>query len=209
MSPGTLSVTSESSINSLKWTVGALVFFKTEKNQQWTYFQSLYFSYTTLLTIGYGDFQPISNSGKPFFVFWSLLAVPTLTILISDMGETVVKAIKEGTIWVGEITVLPSSHEDITARWKQGVYRLTLGKIDTRQADLEDAEGAGHRKTGKSSSFQERHPGRARVLPIRGDKSDNHERKSTNNRLAEDFEESEKMDEAITRRRGERSEAGK
>ena len=61
------------------------MFFKSERNQGWTYFGSLYFSYTSLLTIGYGDFAPQSNSGKPFFVFWSLLAIPTLTILISNM----------------------------------------------------------------------------------------------------------------------------
>ena len=34
------------------WLVGALVFYKAEHEQQWSYFQSLYFAYTTLLTIG-------------------------------------------------------------------------------------------------------------------------------------------------------------
>ena len=67
------------------WFIGALVFYFAEHEQQWRYFQSLYFAYTTLLTIGFGDFKPFSNSGKAFFVFWSLLAVPTLTILISNM----------------------------------------------------------------------------------------------------------------------------
>ncbi|KIW86741.1 uncharacterized protein Z519_12654 [Cladophialophora bantiana CBS 173.52] len=120
------------------WTIGALVLEHTEKNQGWTYFDSLYFSYTTLLTIGYGDFQPMSNSGKPFFVFWTLLAVPTLTILISDMGDTVVKAVKDVTIWLGEITVLPSSEDTISNRLKHGVYKATLGQLDPRNPECRD-----------------------------------------------------------------------
>jgi len=89
------------------WFVGAVVFWKAEHAQEWTYFGSLYFAYTSLLTIGYGDFRPSSNAGKAFFVFWSLLAVPTLTILISNMGDTVVKGVRDLTIYLGEFTVLP------------------------------------------------------------------------------------------------------
>jgi potassium channel subfamily K, other eukaryote len=78
--------------------------------QQWGYYQGLYFSYTSLLTIGYGDIFPESNAGKPFFVFWSLLAIPSLTILISNMGDTIVKGFRDFTLWVGIVTVLPSEH---------------------------------------------------------------------------------------------------
>ncbi|KAL9100286.1 MAG: hypothetical protein Q9163_004318 [Psora crenata] len=110
------------------WFVGALVFYFAEYEQRWTYFQSLYFSYTTLLTIGYGDFTPFSNSGKAFFVFWSLLAVPTLTILISDMGNTVVKGIRDATLYLGEFTVLPGEASP-KARIKSTASRLTGGKL--------------------------------------------------------------------------------
>ena len=89
------------------WFVGAVVFWKAEHAQGWSYFQAVYFAYTTLLTIGYGDLSPYSNAGKPFLVFWSLLAVPTLTILISNMGDTVVKGIRDLTLYLGEFTVLP------------------------------------------------------------------------------------------------------
>jgi len=109
----------------LLWVIGALVFFKAEKNQNWTYFGGLYFAYTSLLTIGYGDFRPYSNSGKPFFVFWTLLAVPALTILISNMGDTVVKVIKDFTIYLGEITVLPSDEGGLSDRLKYGVFKVT------------------------------------------------------------------------------------
>ncbi|KAL8863557.1 MAG: hypothetical protein Q9178_000238 [Gyalolechia marmorata] len=89
------------------WLVGAVVFWKAEHAQEWTYFGALYFAYTSLLTIGYGDYKNFSNAGKPAFVFWSLLAVPTLTIVISNMGDTVVKSIRDLTDYLGEFTVLP------------------------------------------------------------------------------------------------------
>lgn len=89
------------------WTMGALAFWYAETRQQWTYFESLYFAYTTLLTIGYGDFCPDSNSGKPFFVIWSLIAVPAMTILVSNLGDTMVDWMKHGTIWVSRYTLLP------------------------------------------------------------------------------------------------------
>ncbi|KAK0920293.1 hypothetical protein LTR91_011426 [Friedmanniomyces endolithicus] len=94
----------------LLWFVGAAIFMVAERNQQWTYFDSVYFTYICLLTIGYGDFRPDSNAGRAFFVLWSLLAVPSLTILISNMGDTIVKWFSDLTILIGEITVLPGEN---------------------------------------------------------------------------------------------------
>jgi potassium channel subfamily K len=69
------------------WCIGAIFFWQAEKKVQgMTYFQALYFCYISLLTIGYGDASPKSNAGRAFFVIWSLIAVPTMTILVSDMG---------------------------------------------------------------------------------------------------------------------------
>ncbi|KAL6719895.1 Potassium channel [Lecanora helva] len=92
------------------WCVGAVGFWKAEaKSQGLSYFQSLYFCYVSLLTIGYGDLSPTSNAGKPFFIVWSLLAVPTMTILISDMGDTVIASFKRGTFTLADWTVLPKA----------------------------------------------------------------------------------------------------
>ncbi|KAI8938071.1 hypothetical protein NX059_005742 [Plenodomus lindquistii] len=119
----------------LLWFMGALVFMNSEKPQGFSYFVSLYFAYTTLLTIGYGDFTVNSNAGKAFFVFWSLLAVPTLTILISNMGDTVIKAFKDFTIWIGALTVLPEE-EGLAAALKVGLKRIRAGTL-LRQEDNE------------------------------------------------------------------------
>ncbi|KAF1977624.1 voltage-gated potassium channel, partial [Bimuria novae-zelandiae CBS 107.79] len=61
---------------------GAAIFEIAEADQGWTYGTSCYFAYISLLTIGYGDYVPTSEAGKSFFVVWSLLAVPILTIVI-------------------------------------------------------------------------------------------------------------------------------
>ncbi|KAH7078512.1 hypothetical protein FB567DRAFT_451000 [Paraphoma chrysanthemicola] len=123
----------------LLWLIGAVVFMYSEQPQGYTYFTWLYFAYTSLLTVGYGDFTVASNSGKAFFVFWSLLAVPTLTILISNMGDTIIKAFKDFTIWVGSLTVLPDE-KGLNSALKVGLKRIKTGKA-RKKKDL-DREGA-------------------------------------------------------------------
>ena len=178
------------------------MFEKAERNQDWSYFESLYFSYTTLLTIGYGDFEPMSNSGKPFFVFWSLLAVPTLTILISDMGDTVVKSIKDATIWVGEITVLPSDEDTIANRLKHGVSKATLGQFDPRNPAGHDVE-QGNVDSDGDSGYKELHPGLVKLFGnVTGKRRANAKDRKTNDRFAADFEEKEKKDESEARDQG-------
>ena len=104
---------------SILWCVGAVVFWITEQEtQHLTYFQSLYFCYVSLLTIGYGDLAPRSNSGRCFFVIWSLVAVPTMTILVSDLGDTVVANFKKWSDELADFTVLP----------KAGIWRSFLDK---------------------------------------------------------------------------------
>ncbi|OAR00648.1 hypothetical protein LLEC1_02421 [Akanthomyces lecanii] len=91
------------------WLVGALVFWATERHYQdpWSYFDSFYLCFVSLTTIGYGDRVPVSNAGKSFFVFWSLLALPTMTVLISHAEDTVVKLVRDVTIQLGAVTILP------------------------------------------------------------------------------------------------------
>ena len=84
------------------WFVGAAVFQQAELNSQgWSYFEALYFTYVSLLTIGYGDFYPQTNSGKPAFVLWSLLALPTLTVLIGSIGDSISEGVGGLTLWIG------------------------------------------------------------------------------------------------------------
>lgn len=181
------------------------MFWQTElKPQDWTYFESMYFAYTSLLTIGYGDFSPISNSGKPFFVFWSLLAVPSLTILISDMGDTVVKGIKDLTIWLGEVTILPSDEGSVLERLEYGLYRATAGNWQRKSTWKDDDS----RSSGGNSEDSKHIPFMARVLNIIG-KRKNSEAQTTTDRLAKDFEVVEEEEEEEARARGDEVQVGK
>ncbi|KAJ8605268.1 hypothetical protein MRB53_041524 [Persea americana] len=90
------------------WCVGAVVFWEAEMSlQHLNYFEALYFCYVSLLTIGYGDLAPKSNPGRAFFVVWSLIAIPTITLLISHLGDTIIDNFKEMTNAVADFTVLP------------------------------------------------------------------------------------------------------
>ncbi|CAM1505712.1 Fc.00g113490.m01.CDS01 [Cosmosporella sp. VM-42] len=125
----------------LLWLVGAVIFESSEKPYQaWTYFESFYFCFTALTTIGYGDYAPISNAGKAFFVFWSLLALPTMTVLISNAGDTVVKFIRDGTLQLGNVTILPGD-EDFVGELKRIISTLTCGRVfpDYRYTAAPDA----------------------------------------------------------------------
>lgn len=70
----------------LFWLVGAAIFHFTE---EWGYFNSVYFCFLCLVTIGYGDFHPLSAFGRAFFVQWAIAAIPLMTILISNVGDTI------------------------------------------------------------------------------------------------------------------------
>lgn len=111
------------------WLVGAAIFLRCEEDyQEMTYFDAFYFSFTGLTTIGYGAFAPVSNAGRSFFVFWSLLALPTTTVLISNAGDTVVKFIREATLELGNITILPGD-DGFMGNLKHIVSMLTFGKL--------------------------------------------------------------------------------
>ncbi|KAM0426639.1 hypothetical protein ACHAPT_007955 [Fusarium lateritium] len=111
------------------WLLGAFIFVKCEESYQgWVYFDGFYFCFVSLTTIGYGDVTPISNAGKSFFVFWSLLALPTMTVLISNAGDTVVKLIRDSTLRLGNITILPGEG-NFSGDLKYIIHRATFGRV--------------------------------------------------------------------------------
>ncbi|KAK5626275.1 hypothetical protein RRF57_001990 [Xylaria bambusicola] len=111
------------------WLVGAKIFQVCEDPyQSWSYFDGVYFSFQAMVTIGYGDITPLSNAAKAFFVFWSLLALPTLTVLISNAGDTVVKEIRDLTVFLGNITILPGEH-GYSVDIKQYLSKLSFGVL--------------------------------------------------------------------------------
>lgn len=140
------------------WLLGAFIFKNSEERYQgWTYFDGVYFCFVSLTTIGYGDFTPVSNPGRAFFVFWSLLALPTMTVLISNAGDTVVRSIRDTTNRLGGITILPGD---------QGALRDVKAILHTISCGLLFAE---------DDSVEETPPGflgQARIRRLSGDDRD-------------------------------------
>ncbi|KAL1712033.1 hypothetical protein EV715DRAFT_297452 [Schizophyllum commune] len=90
------------------WLIGALAFWYSAPAVD--VLHPLYFAYATLIAVGYGDFYPQPSSGKPFFVFWTLLAVPNMAVLISNMGDTIlVTRVKEGVLWPADKMLVPGN----------------------------------------------------------------------------------------------------
>ncbi|KAF9776428.1 hypothetical protein IL306_005416 [Fusarium sp. DS 682] len=117
------------------WLLGAFIFVKCEEDYQaWKYFDGFYFCFVSLTTIGYGDKTPISNAGKSFFVFWSLLALPTMTVLISNAGDTVVKLIRDGTLRLGNVTILPGE-DNFKDDLKYIIHKCTFGLLYAHHAE--------------------------------------------------------------------------
>ncbi|TPR05763.1 putative cyclase family protein [Aspergillus niger] len=115
----------------LLWLVSARIFKSSERSQGWTYFESLYFTFVSLTTIGYGDFYPTSNLGKSFFVFWALLAVPVMTTLVGVVGQ------------VGFHTVVYFVRR-IGKGWSWGGFMRRVGMfVDGRRLDLSAPAGGG------------------------------------------------------------------
>jgi hypothetical protein len=94
--------------------------------QDWTYFDGLYMAFVALTTIGYGDITPSTSSGKSFFVLWSLLAVPTVTILVANAEETLLKTLRGIITFIGNISILPGD-SGFRKLCKKTLARLSLG----------------------------------------------------------------------------------
>lgn len=59
--------------------VGAAIFARTES---WSFGNALYFSYISVLTIGFGDFKPNSSAGRITWLIYALTAVPIVTTFV-------------------------------------------------------------------------------------------------------------------------------
>lgn len=127
----------------LLWLVGAAIFQQCElRYQGWTYFDGFYFAFVSLTTIGYGDVTPISPAGKSFFVIWSLLALPTMTVLISNAGDTVVKFVREATDKLGTITILPDE-KGFKKALREMIGPLSFGQVFGDDSDVEESPPGG------------------------------------------------------------------
>ena len=113
------------------WLVSAAIFTVAERENQWTFLISVYFTSGALLTIGYGDFMPSTNSAKPIFVLWTLFAIPIITVTISNSADTIIKEFQSFVLIVGSLTIFPGQ-DGLKKVVKSGYLKFTRNRIPIR-----------------------------------------------------------------------------
>lgn len=126
------------------WLVGAVFFWAAERGTtSQTYWQTIYFCWVAIVSIGYGDFSPKTGSGRCFFIIWSLLAVPTMTVLAGDLSTTVVSLVKHGSNSLTDFTIMPQEglwRDMIDKRPYLFLYMPTWLEKRAKAADRKRAE---------------------------------------------------------------------
>lgn len=69
------------------------VFYRFVEDLAWL--DSLYFSVITLTTVGYGDFSPVTSTGKVFTMFYVLAGIGIFVALVTEIGQHLVDARKK------------------------------------------------------------------------------------------------------------------
>ncbi|XP_012224441.1 uncharacterized protein Ork1 isoform X2 [Linepithema humile] len=59
---------------------------ETEHNQ-WTFYNSFYFAYTVVSTIGYGNLAPTNTLSRILMIFYGLVGIPMNGILLTQLGQ--------------------------------------------------------------------------------------------------------------------------
>jgi hypothetical protein len=65
----------------------------TDTDPMWTYPNSIYFTVTTVLTIGFGDMFPVTRPGKIYIIFFAFFALSCVGFLVASIGEIFMKTI--------------------------------------------------------------------------------------------------------------------
>ena len=73
---------------------GTVVYWRLE---DWTWFESLYFSVITLTTVGYGDFSPQTTGGRAFTIVSVMLGLGIVIGLVTDIARHAARSRNPGT----------------------------------------------------------------------------------------------------------------
>jgi hypothetical protein len=55
--------------------------------EDWEAIDSFYWATVTVMTVGYGDFEPASDDGKLFTIFYALFGCTIMAMAFTDFGN--------------------------------------------------------------------------------------------------------------------------
>lgn len=118
------------------------------------------------------------------------------------MSDTVVKAVKDATIWLGEVTVLPSDDSSTLERLRYGIYKITMGKqAALRKRNQRSPAGSSSDDDTQVEALEP--PGR--ILGRHNRRHNQHvQAGQIEQRLAADFEKAEAADEEKAKQHGDK-----
>ena len=64
----------------------------------WTFTGSMYFCFTIVTTIGYGDLAPKTESGRIFFMFYVLPGMIICGAVIGELGRIMALVLNKGRV---------------------------------------------------------------------------------------------------------------
>ncbi|EDO15457.1 hypothetical protein Kpol_463p6 [Vanderwaltozyma polyspora DSM 70294] len=128
------------------WLIGAVVF---KYAESWGYFTSIYFCFLCLLTIGYGDYTPVTGAGRAFFIIWALAAVPLMSAILSTVGDTLYDLAKSLDITIAKRFHLDLKKVAVLSRSTFSLFKLDTGELVT-ESDNEDFEDTDSTRTQSS-----------------------------------------------------------
>lgn len=65
-----------------------------KKSDGWSIQESIFYCFTVITTIGYGDISPCSNTGRAVTTFYAAMGVPLMFLVLADLGKLFTKAMK-------------------------------------------------------------------------------------------------------------------
>ena len=70
--------------------------------EKWSYFDSLYFTITTLTTVGYGDLTPRTYSGRLFTIFYMVFGISLALYSLSFLSAHLIE--RREVYWMNAIS---------------------------------------------------------------------------------------------------------
>lgn len=81
------------------------------KYEGWSYLDSLYFSVTTLATVGYGDLHPTTPGSKIFTIFYILFGVGIGFFILGTIAKSIMDSREKRIEQLERLLKIPSGEE--------------------------------------------------------------------------------------------------